>query len=198
MNSNTERLNQSLARLQGEQAALQSEINAVKAQLATVNGERLAAQRRFDTGYDEAQADVDRLTAERDALESTVAKLERQAAEYPERLDHVNVQLGIARHRAGLVELLALRRVELQALDEFIDASHRFALANQELQQISAQRRSLANSLEASARNYNQGAFEPGKFAPPTLSAVFNWLGAGPDYSLTQLEQLRTRFVAVE
>ena len=198
MNMNTERLNQSLARLQGEQSAIQSALNAAKAQLATVNAERLAAVRRFDTGYDEAQADVDRLSNDRDQLELAVVKLERQAAEYPERIAHVNEQIGVQRHRAGLVELLELRKAEQAALDAFSAAVYNFAYANQALQAVSGKRRILASSLELSARTYNQGAFEMGKFSPPTVAVVQNWLEAGPEYALTQLERIRAKFVEVE
>ena len=193
----SKRLQDSLARLQGEQAALQGELNAVKAQLAQVNAERLAQQRRFDTGYDDAAQDVERLSNDRDQLELAVVKLERQAAEYPERIAHVNEQIGVQRHRAGLVELLELRKAEQAALDAFSAAVYNFAYANQALQAVSGKRRILASSLETSARTYNQGAFEMGKFSPPTVAVVQNWLEAGPEYALTQLERNRAKFAEV-
>lgn len=176
--TNNETLIANLARLRTEQAKLREALATSKTRLDAVNADRLAAQRRYDTGYDTAKAMVDELTTERDELESSIARIERDLAEYPDRINHLQREMEIVKYRDGLRELLELRKEEIAAFNAYEQMVMVFVESYEDFFDVQARRKSKANALENLRNMYGLPQFERGDFNAPRWSDIEAWLKA--------------------
>ena len=198
--TNRETLQASLQRLQSEQNELRSQLADLQAQLSTVNAERQAAQRRYDSGYDEAAGEVRTLTERRNGLETAIAQAERDLSEYPERIHHVNQQIERLRYRDGLRELLQLRREEAAAFNLYEQLVIDFVTSYGDFWAVHQQRKTLAYSLEALGRQLREPQFDHGNVGNlPTYIEIDQWLRSGNPAQRADeaFSRARTQFVAV-